>query len=203
MNKRIIILMLAVMVLLAISIHSLAFAAVRQPLASTPTSEYACEVTATHLIDVNVTPSSVETDVVCPDGDTAIVIGAQGPVGPQGATGPKGDTGDVGPQGATGPQGAPGAVGATGPQGVQGIPGVSGWIIVRSNYYRVNPGQIEGAMCPSGLDVLGGGVDLGVLNQASYVSLSRPDYSLHGWNAAYSGKATTFRVWAICATVAS
>lgn len=132
-------------------------------------------------------------------------IGLTGATGSPGPVGPKGDTGPIGPagiQGLQGPTGLTGATGPTGPQGIQGLPGLSKWSIVRTGYFNVNPGVIEAAPCPTGAVVLGGGVDLGVLNSNASVSLSRPGYDLHSWNAAYTGTHTTFRVWAICAAIA-
>lgn len=134
--------------------------------------------------------------------------GSPGPVGPKGdtgLTGPQGIQGPIGPAGIQGLQGAmglTGATGPTGPQGIQGLPGLSKWAIVKTGYFNVNPGHIEAAMCPSGDVVISGGIDLGVLNIAASVSLSRPDYSSQGWDAAYTGTHTTFRVWAVCAVVA-
>jgi hypothetical protein len=128
--------------------------------------------------------------------------GFPGDTGPIGLTGSPGPIGPAGIQGLQGPTGLTGATGPTGPQGIQGLPGLSKWVIVRAGYFNVNPGMIEAAMCPSGDVVLSGGVDLGVLNIAASISLSRPDYNSHGWDAAYTGVHTTFRVWAVCAAIA-
>lgn len=185
--------------------------------ASTPTPPlYVC-VDATGTLDASA-PMSTDATVTCPSGDTQLALGAKGdpgsqgpqgvpgdtgPAGPAGPAGTKGDIGDVGP---AGPQGDTGPTGLTGPQGIsgpQGVPGISGWVVVRTGYFNVSPGIIEEAACPAGDVVLSGGVDLGHLNWPSSVSLSRPDYSLHGWDAAYTGKTTNFRVWAVCAHVAA
>ena len=192
---------------------------------TTPTTFYACVDNTTHQVVSASTVSgqcdaTTQTEVAYnvqgppgPQGTQGVqgppglkgdtgpqgLQGTQGPPGPQGTQGPQGDTGPQGPRGATGQTGD---AGPPGPQGLQGLPGLSHWMIVRTGYFNVNQGTIEAAMCPTGDVVLGGGVDLGVLNQNSFISLSRPDYNLHGWDAAYSGTHTTFRVWAVCATVA-
>jgi hypothetical protein len=206
---------LLLLFLLAIAVPGLAYAASAHTASGSPTTFYACVDDSTHLV---VSASTLQNQ--CVTGQTEVAYNVQGPQGnqgnqgfqgPIGLTGPQGVPGlqgSPGPQGTQGPKGDTGPIGLTGPQGLpgaqgaQGVPGLSSWTTVRTGYFNVAPGTIEAAMCPSGDVVLSGGTDLGVLNQQSAISLSRPDYSLHGWDAAYSGAHTTFRVWAVCATVA-
>ncbi len=93
-----------------------------------------------------------------PKGDT----GAAGPTGAKGAAGaqgPKGDIGPQGPKGDVGPQGPAGTPGAKGDRGPAGAAGLSGYEIVTATSARdTSPAHLVAAHCPTGKNVLGGGI---------------------------------------------
>lgn len=119
--------------------------------------------------------------------------------GHAGATGPAGAAGTSGAAGPAGAAGAPGGTGATGPSGI-------------SNYTEVvssilgNPAdsQTMGTVsCPVGESVLGGGVGGDLTSPGQNINSSQPSGS-HEWLVYVnnsSGTATSFYVYATCATV--
>jgi hypothetical protein len=147
--------------------------------------------------------------------------GAQGPQGIQGATGPagatgpqgaqglKGDTGATGaqgPAGATGPAGPQGLKGDKGDQGIQGIQGIQGpagtldlQYVSLSVPIAATATDAGTAPCSGGRHPIGGGVDLGSIEQV--LEASRPEGTT-GWTARVRNTgltATTFTVYVVCA----
>lgn len=145
--------------------------------------------------------------------------GAAGATGAQGATGPAGPTGATGDTGAVGPTGATGATGATGPAGTsmdtttvlgRTVTVVSSATVTAVNFNIVN------VTCPTGYEVVGGGVDVSNL-LTNVVTSSGPTYggtrlnfeadgqqaAASGWQASVRNDSTTasstMKVAAVCA----
>jgi hypothetical protein len=148
----------------------------------------------------------------CPAGYAALKWDQTGPAGPQG---PAGAQGPGGPQGPAGSQGAPGAQGQPGPQGPAGPPGISNYhVVTASTSYTAQYGYTYqlyvDAYCPSGYDLLGGGVQSN--DSAEYIQDSGP-YMYGGqiynfWNVDFvirsdsgQGETGTVTAYAICAQV--
>lgn len=106
-----------------------------------------------------------------------------------------------------GPQGPQGDTGATGPQGPQGDPGISGYEVVTATV-SIPDNTISGAIatCPTGKNVLGGGLNFSALAAANSTIRSSPWLDDDAWSVLYhngSGTTGTLTVSAICATVSS
>lgn len=145
---------------------------------------------------------------VWPTAGTSLIgpTGATGATGPAGPTGPTGLTGATGPAGPTGPTGATGATGSTGPQGPQGSPGISNYVILSASASCAALHTCsQRAICPTGENVLGGGLDLysnwGPLGWKVASNYPDTDFSWEG--VAYNSNLTaeTITVYVICATV--
>lgn len=100
----------------------------------------------------------------------ASLKGRRGPAGPRGQTGSTGAPGATGPQGPAGRPGAPGA------------PGISGYeVVVFGGVFRRGTRSVSFTVpCPSGKQVLGGGV--ATFNQQIVVGTSTPVDSGRSWS---------------------
>lgn len=141
--------------------------------------------------------------------------GVPGEAGEQGPEGPVGPEGVAGPQGPIGPQGVQGLVGFTGQQGPQGPPGpavemspgalngISGWEIMQSKDYTVEPGyrRTITLSCSPGKILLGGGYNAEQCEDCS--GINNYPSSNNSWKTTLVNKMSTrlanFKVYVICA----
>jgi hypothetical protein len=141
--------------------------------------------------------------------------GVPGERGEQGFQGPIGPEGIAGPPGPVGPQGVQGLVGFTGLQGPQGPPGptvevskgilkgISGWEIMQSADYTVEPGNRRTATmsCSPGKILLGGGYNAEQCEDCS--GINNYPSSSNSWKTTLvnnmSDRPANFKVYVICA----
>jgi hypothetical protein len=118
------------------------------------------------------------------------VTGAQGPQGPRGPYGPYGNTGNRGPEG------------APGPMGPQGRVGLHHWqVVLNANYIPAGERDSWSAECPTGMEVIGGGVWSDDAPYGSEVRGSGPGNSR--WRVAVRNTrdtGTTVTAFAVCFT---
>ncbi|MGH2872469.1 MAG: collagen-like triple helix repeat-containing protein [Solirubrobacteraceae bacterium] len=124
--------------------------------------------------------------------------------GLQGAAGLAGPTGATG---ATGPAGAQGPKGDTGPAGAQGPPGVSAYqIVTASSATDATAIKAVVANCPTGEDVLGGGISPGTpsldtLAASNSYPSTDSQWFVSATDLASSPSSWTLVAYAICANV--
>lgn len=118
--------------------------------------------------------------------------------------------GSEGPQGATGAQGPQGATGAQGPQGVagpQGSAGISGYqVITATSATNTTTSKTVVANCPTGEEVLGGGISPESLTDTLAADNSYPDNNNTQWFVSATDLSGSPSPWtlvgyAICANV--
>lgn len=127
--------------------------------------------------------------------------GKSGEPGPPGPAGPQGLQGLRGPSGPPGPSGKPGKKVAQGNQSA--LNGVSGWEMLESRSFKVNPGQKKTVVmsCSSGKILLGGGYNAKGCNGCS-AETNYPS-STNSWETTLlnpiDSKATNLIVYVTCA----
>jgi hypothetical protein len=132
--------------------------------------------------------------------------GPRGPQGEPGPAGPQGEPGPVGPPGAQGPAGPKGDTGPAGPKGEPG--GLTGYEVVagRSQTVTTYTNQPMTVSCPSGKAALGGGFEV-TDGSPMYINVnaSFPSNNGRSWTVSiYNGhwdRNITVQPYVACATV--